>query len=66
MTQDTYLFRFTWQDPAMSLGLPCGGNHLFFHMEVDGENMKRKYTPISDVRRPAYADFVIKVYRPNE
>ena len=47
----------------MSLGLSIGGNHLFFHMNIDGKDEIRKYTPITDVRNPGFADFVIKIYR---
>ena len=50
----------------MSLGLPIGGNHLYFHMDINGKNEKRKYTPITDVRNPGFADFVVKVYRKDE
>jgi ferredoxin-NADP reductase len=50
----------------MSLGLNIGGNHLYFHVEVDGEEVMRKYTPISEVRNPGFADFLIKIYRPGE
>jgi ferredoxin-NADP reductase len=50
----------------MSLGLAIGGNHLYFHVEVDGKDEMRKYTPISEVRNPGFADFLIKIYRPGE
>jgi len=48
----------------MCLGLPVG-NHVMFHAKVDGEDILRKYTPISDVKDQTFVDFVIKVYRKN-
>ena len=35
-------------------------------MELDGKQVKKPYSPISDVRQTGTVDFVIKVYRPNE
>ena len=46
----------------MSLGLPVG-NHVMFHAKIDGEDVIRKYTPISQVKDQTYVDFVIKIYR---
>ena len=48
----------------MCLGLPLG-NHVMFHANVNGEDIVRKYTPISDVNDQIYVDFVIKIYRKN-
>ena len=48
----------------MCLGLPLG-NHVMFHANVNGEDIVRKYTPISDVIDQTYVDFVIKIYRKN-
>ena len=49
----------------MSMGLPVG-NHVMFHAMIDGEDVLRKYTPISDVKEQTFIDFVIKIYRKNE
>jgi hypothetical protein len=50
----------------MSLGLGIGGNHILLFRDIDGEEKKRKYTPISDVRNPGFTDILIKIYRPGE
>ena len=59
---DTYIFRFEMPEHDMSLGLPVG-NHVMFHANVGGEDIIRKYTPISDVHDKTFVDFVIKIYR---
>ena len=46
----------------MCLGLPVG-NHVTFYANVDGEEVQRPYTPISDVKDQTFVDFVIKIYR---
>ena len=35
-------------------------------MELDGKQIKKPYSPISDVRQTGTVDFVLKIYRPNE
>lgn len=41
------------------------GNHVIFSVKIDGEEITRKYTPISDVQNTGFVDFVIKIYRKN-
>ena len=66
MNHDSFIYRFTFgDDPTMTFGLPPGG-HVIFVAMIDGEEVKRKYTPLSDVLQPGYVDFVIKIYRKNE
>lgn len=48
----------------MCLGLPIG-NHMIFHAKIAGEEIVRKYTPVSGVKDQTYVDFVIKIYRKN-
>ena len=64
ITADTYIFRFEFPDFEQNMGLPVG-NHIMFHAEVGGENILRKYTPISAVKDQTFVDFVIKIYRKN-
>lgn len=64
ISSDTYIFRFEFPDPEFCLGLPVG-NHVMFHAKVGGEDILRKYTPISEVKDQTFVDFVIKVYRKN-
>jgi len=47
------------------MGLPVGG-HVFFHLDLNGEFISRKYTPVSMVNEKGRVAFVIKVYRKNE
>jgi len=49
----------------MTLGLPIG-SHVMFKANINGKDEYRKYTPISDVTRRGFVDFVIKIYRANE
>ena len=46
------------------MGLPVG-NHVMFHANINGEDVIRKYTPISSVKDQTFVDFVIKIYRKN-
>ena len=64
ISHDTYIFRFEFPDIEMSMGLPVG-NHVMFHANVKGEEICRKYTPISAVKDQTFVDFVIKIYRKN-
>jgi ferredoxin-NADP reductase len=43
------------------LGLPVGG-HLNVHLDIDGDIVTRKYTPISLVNEKGVVKFVIKIY----
>ena len=68
VTQDTYIFRFSFTDPEYTFGLPVG-QHVIFSATVptpekpQGDLVCRKYTPISTVNNSGYVDFVIKIYR---
>ena len=70
VTDDTFIFRFSFTDPEYTYGLPIG-QHVFFTAPVPtkefpkGELIQRKYTPISSVRNNGYVDFLIKIYRKN-
>jgi len=66
ITDDTYIFRFSFEDPDLTFGLPIG-NHVIFKAPIgeNGEQVSRKYTPISDVLNTGFVDFVIKIYRKN-
>jgi len=68
ITHDTYIYRYSFNDPDWTFGLPCG-NHVIFTAtfptkeKPEGETVSRKYTPISEVQNTSFVDFVIKVYR---
>lgn len=62
ISDDTYIFRFSFSDENMVLGLPIG-KHVVFSATIDGELCERKYTPISQVTQKGYVDFVIKIYK---
>ena len=64
ITNDTFIFRFTFNDPELTFGLPIG-NHVRFKAKINGEDVTRKYTPITDVLHKSYVDFVIKIYHKN-
>jgi ferredoxin-NADP reductase len=36
---------------------------VFFHIDVNGETICRKYTPVSPVNEKGTVKFVIKIYR---
>ena len=48
----------------MSMGIPIG-NNVRFLADINGEEIKRKYTPISKIKDNAYVDYAIKIYRAN-
>ena len=64
ITHDTYIFRFAFDNLDLTFGLPIG-NHVIFKATINGVDEYRKYTPITDVIRRGFVDFVIKVYRAN-
>lgn len=70
ITSDTYIFRFSFPNPDLTLGLPIGG-HVIFSATIptptkpQGELVCRKYTPTSMIHCSGYVDFVIKIYRKN-
>ena len=48
----------------MTFGLQIAG-FVMFKAKIDGKDNYRKYTPITDVSRKSFVDFVIKIYRAN-
>lgn len=64
ITDDTYIFRFEYPEPEMSMGVPIG-NNVRFLADINGEEKKRKYTPISKIKDSTYVDYAIKIYRSN-
>ena len=64
ITDDTYIFKFSFPDPEATFGLPIG-QHVRFKAKINGEEVTRKYTPIADVLQKSTVDFVIKIYRAN-
>ena len=70
VSDDTYIFRFKFPNENMVLGLPIGMHVLFTAMIKskefpEGDEVQRKYTPISMVTQKGYVDFLIKVYYAN-
>jgi ferredoxin-NADP reductase len=61
ISHDTKKFIFKFPNPEWVLGLHVGG-HLFIHLDVDGELVSRKYTPVSSVAEKGRVAFVIKIY----
>lgn len=67
VSDDTYMFRYQWGNPDITLGLPVGA-HILFHLPGAGDNgkdLQRKYTPVSDILQDGCVDFLIKIYRPH-
>ena len=62
VSDDTFIFRFGFDKETDIFGLPIGG-HVIFSADINKELCCRKYTPISEVTRQGYIDFLIKVYR---
>ena len=54
LTHDTYIFRFSFQDPEYTFGLPIGG-HVIFSTTIpatenrEAELIQRKYTPTTQI-----------------
>ncbi|PFH58278.1 hypothetical protein XA68_13925 [Ophiocordyceps unilateralis] len=57
------VFRFTFSLPSKDavLGLPIG-QHVAIKAQVDGENVSRSYTPVSNNADKGVLELVIKVY----
>ncbi|KAL0489589.1 cytochrome-b5 reductase [Acrasis kona] len=55
------LYRFQLDDPKKSLGLPIG-QHIWLTATIDGEEVKRSYTPSSTNDDLGFFDLVVKVY----
>ena len=48
VSHDSYIFRFEYPNAEWCLGIPVG-KHVMFHAKIGGEDVTRKYTPISMV-----------------
>jgi len=55
------LFRFELDSAKKSLGLPIG-QHIWLTANIDGEEIKRSYTPTSTNDDLGYFDLVVKIY----
>ena len=61
VSHDTRLFRFQLQSTKHVLGLPIG-QHIYITAHINGELVKRPYTPITSDDCQGYFDLVIKIY----
>jgi cytochrome-b5 reductase len=61
ISHDTRRFRFQLPSPKHILGLPIG-QHIYLTAHVDGELVKRPYTPTTSDDNQGYFDLVIKIY----
>ena len=71
ITNDSYIFSFGLPDSDITLGLSIGqfiAIHAFLPTPFtpDGEHVKRKYTPTSQITQKGSFDMVIKIYRKGE
>lgn len=64
VSHDTRRFRFGLSNKDQVLGLPVG-KHVHFFATINGEEVKRAYTPVSSDDDKGYVEFVIKVYFKN-
>jgi len=55
------LFRFSLDNKSQSLGLPIG-QHIWIRANIEGEDVKRSYTPTSTNDDLGYFDLVVKIY----
>lgn len=61
VSHNTRLFRFALPTEATRLGLPLG-RHMFLRAVIDGNEMRRPYTPTSSDNDLGYFDLLVKVY----
>ncbi|CAF1213523.1 unnamed protein product [Rotaria magnacalcarata] len=61
ISHDTRLFRFQLPSTKHVLGLPVG-QHIYLTSHINGELVKRPYTPTTSDDNQGYFDLVIKVY----
>lgn len=61
ISHDTRLFRFQLPSPKHVLGLPVG-QHIYLTAHINGELVKRPYTPTTSDDNQGYFDLVVKVY----
>lgn len=63
ISHDTFIYRYEIPH-KMNLGLQVG-QHLAIDATINGEQVSRKYTPISTIHHEGYFDLLIKVYFKN-
>lgn len=61
VSHDTRRFRFGLPSKDHVLGLPVG-KHVHLFATINGDEVKRAYTPVSSDDNKGYVEFVIKVY----
>jgi len=61
ISYDTRLFRFQLPSLKHVLGLPIG-QHIYLTAHINGELVKRPYTPTTSDDNQGYFDLVIKIY----
>jgi cytochrome-b5 reductase len=61
ISHDTRRFRFELPSSKHVLGLPIG-QHIYLTVRINGELVKRPYTPTTSDDNQGYFDLVIKVY----
>ena len=61
ISHDTRLFRFELPSSKHILGLPVG-QHIYLTARIEGELVKRPYTPTTSDDNQGYFDLVIKIY----
>lgn len=61
ISHDTRLFRFQLPSAKHVLGLPVG-QHIYLTAHINGELVKRPYTPTTSDDNQGYFDLVIKIY----
>ena len=64
INHDTYLIELEFPNAEWISGL-WPGAHYFWHLEVNGKMLARKYTPISAVNQKGKSVFAVKIYREN-
>ncbi|CAF3102698.1 unnamed protein product [Rotaria sp. Silwood2] len=61
LSHDTCRFRFQLPSSKHVLGLPVG-QHIYLTAHINGELVKRPYTPVTSDDNQGYFDLVIKIY----
>jgi len=64
VSPDSYIFRYGLPE-GKTFGVGAGG-HCRFHVTLNDEDLRRKFTPISEVTQKGYVDFLIKCYGKTE
>lgn len=61
VTHDTRRFRFALPSSRHVLGLTVG-QHIYLSTRINGELVKRPYTPITSDDQLGYFDLIVKIY----